>query len=77
MQVKHPRIVGVKLGKSAVIPAEFCKVIPGQVYRKKIPVEAQRGFLEFATQKPDVRFRAIEGAVQQGVRCLSRLLFTR
>lgn len=67
MQVKHPRIIGVKIGKTAIVPAEFCKVIPGQVYRKKIPPEAQRDFLQFATQKPQVRFDAINHAVQGGV----------
>ena len=68
VQVKFPRCVGVRIGKTAVIPAEFCDVIPGQVYRKKIPPQIQKGFLEFATQRPEARLEDIRTAVTQNVR---------
>ncbi|RDX56915.1 Piwi-domain-containing protein [Lentinus brumalis] len=63
LQLRHPRIVGVRIGKTAIIPAEFCEVIGGQVYRKKIPPLAQKAFLEFATQKPRLRITDIRNAV--------------
>ncbi|RPD66004.1 Piwi-domain-containing protein [Lentinus tigrinus ALCF2SS1-6] len=63
LQVRYPRIVGVRIGKTAIIPAEFCHVVGGQVYRKKIPPQAQKMFLEFATQKPRLRITDIRNAV--------------
>ncbi|TBU32359.1 Piwi-domain-containing protein [Dichomitus squalens] len=66
-QVRYPKYVGVKVGRTAIIPAEFCIVRSGQVFRKKIPPDVQRGFLEFATQKPDHRFGAIKSAVTGGI----------
>ncbi|KAI0670510.1 Piwi domain-containing protein [Trametes maxima] len=62
-EVRFPRIVGVRVGRTAIIPAEFCEIVPGQLYRKKIPPEAQREFLQFATQKPRERMRDIENSV--------------
>ncbi|KZT69027.1 Piwi-domain-containing protein [Daedalea quercina L-15889] len=61
--LQHPRIFGVRIGRDAVIPAELCRVLPGQLYRKKIPPEMGADFLKFATQKPDARLKAIEDAV--------------
>ncbi|KAL7283289.1 hypothetical protein ACG7TL_002718 [Trametes sanguinea] len=61
--VRYPRLVGVKVGQGSVIPAEFCEVVPGQIYRKKIPTECQNDFLSFATQKPAERLRDIQNAV--------------
>ncbi|KAI0721640.1 Piwi domain-containing protein [Cerioporus squamosus] len=63
LQVRYPRIVGIRRGKTAIIPAEFCQVVGGQVYRKKIPPQAQKMFLEFATQKPRLRITDIRNAV--------------
>lgn len=65
--VRFPQYVGVRIGKTAIIPAEFCNVKPGQVFRKKIPPEIQKAFLDFVTQKPDQRFNAITSAVREGV----------
>ncbi|TBU46794.1 Piwi-domain-containing protein [Dichomitus squalens] len=62
--VQYPRAVGVKIGKTAIFPAEFCEVQPGQIYRKQIPPRVQKEFLNIATQRPDVRFRAITEAVR-------------
>ncbi|KAI0747992.1 Piwi domain-containing protein [Daedaleopsis nitida] len=64
--VRHPSIVGVRIGKTAVIPAEFCRIVPGQVYRKKVSPDAQKEFLGFATQRPEIRLAAIEKAVRDG-----------
>ncbi|KAI1796007.1 Piwi-domain-containing protein [Ganoderma leucocontextum] len=65
--VKFPQYVGVRIGKTAIIPAEFCNVRPGQVFRKKIPPEIQKAFLDFVTQRPDQRFSAITSAVKDGI----------
>ncbi|KAI9064296.1 Piwi-domain-containing protein [Trametes sanguinea] len=61
--VRFPRLVGIKVGQGSIIPAEFCEVVPGQIYRKKIPVECQNDFLQFSTQKPADRLRDIQNAV--------------
>lgn len=77
MTVQYPEYVGVKIGRTAIIPAEFCEVRPAQVYRKKIApvghpsrrIEAQRRFLEFATQRPERRFADIKSAVAEDNVC--------
>lgn len=68
--VRLPRIVGIRMGATAIIPAEFCQIVPGQVYRKKLPPETQKDFLGFSTQKPAERLRDIQNAVsgQAGLR---------
>ncbi|CDO70771.1 hypothetical protein BN946_scf184798.g86 [Trametes cinnabarina] len=63
VQLRFPRMVGIKVGQGAIIPAEFCEVVPGQLYRKKIPTECQNDFLSFSTQKPAERLRDIQNAV--------------
>lgn len=64
----HEQAVGVRLGRSAVIPAELCRIVPGQLFKKKIPAHLQPDFLKFATQRPDQRLRAIQTAVGGNVR---------
>ena len=73
LQVRYPRIVGVKTSKTAIIPAEFCQIVPGQVYRKKIPSHAQKSLLDFATQRPQLRIRDIKNAVTNNVGLLTCL----
>ena len=68
MRVMHEQAVGVRLGRSAIIPAEFCRIVPGQLFKKKIPPQLQAEFLKFATQRPDQRLRAIQKAVGGNVR---------
>ncbi|TFK93746.1 Piwi-domain-containing protein [Polyporus arcularius HHB13444] len=63
--VRFPRAIGVRVGKSAIIPAEFCEIIPGQLFRKKLPPELQNDFLRIATERPERRLQAIQGAVNQ------------
>lgn len=66
----HPNIFGVRIGRDAVIPAELCDVVPGQLYRKKIPADMGADFLRFATQKPAARLKSIVDAVSGTVSCL-------
>ncbi|KAI0336397.1 Piwi-domain-containing protein [Cubamyces sp. BRFM 1775] len=63
VQVRYPRMVGVRVGRTAIIPAEFLEIVPGQLYRKKIPPACQKDFLQFSTQKPHERLRDIQNAV--------------
>ncbi|KAI0361956.1 Piwi-domain-containing protein [Trametes cingulata] len=63
VQVRYPNIVGVRVGRSAIIPAEFCEVVPGQVYRKKLSPRTQADFLNFTKQKPEQRLDMIRAAV--------------
>ncbi|KAH9854098.1 Piwi domain-containing protein [Lenzites betulinus] len=62
-RVRFPDIVGVRVGQSAIIPAEFCDVVPGQVFRKKLTPAVQNEFLRFSTQSPNDRLRDIQNAV--------------
>ncbi|KAI0831166.1 Piwi domain-containing protein [Trametes gibbosa] len=62
-RVRYPEIVGIRTGSSAIIPAEFCDVVPGQVFRKKMSPAVQNEFLRFSTQKPNERLRDIQNAV--------------
>ncbi|KAM5539012.1 hypothetical protein V8D89_007235 [Ganoderma adspersum] len=61
--VRHNECVGVRLGRTAIIPAELCEIVEGQLFRKKIPSHVQKDFLSFATQRPELRFSAIRRAV--------------
>ncbi|KAI0706856.1 Piwi domain-containing protein [Cerioporus squamosus] len=62
-QVVYPGCVGVRIGQSAIIPAEFCEIVPGQLFRKKLLPELQNDFLRIATERPERRLQAIQGAV--------------
>ncbi|PIL23868.1 Argonaute [Ganoderma sinense ZZ0214-1] len=61
--VHHAECVGVRLGRSAIIPAEFCEIVEGQLFKRKIPADVQKKFLSFATQRPEVRLNTIRKAV--------------
>jgi hypothetical protein len=67
--MRYPNIVGIILGsknadKPTVIPAEACVILPGQLYKKKIPEELYgKSALAFATMKPSERI----GTIQRGI----------
>ncbi|RDX55086.1 Piwi-domain-containing protein [Lentinus brumalis] len=61
--VRFPRAIGVRVGKSAIVPAEFCEIVPGQLFRKKLPPELQNDLLKAATTRPEKRQAAIQDAV--------------
>ncbi|KAI1796003.1 Piwi-domain-containing protein [Ganoderma leucocontextum] len=63
LTVHHKECIGVRLGRSAIIPAEFCEIVEGQLFKKKIPAHIQKEFLSFATQRPEHRLDAIRTAV--------------
>ncbi len=68
MDCQLPRIVGISLaGKkdsgADVVPAEFCMVEPGQLFRHKIPESATAQMVKFATMRPQERLDKIKRGV--------------
>lgn len=72
IRLQLPNIFGVRIGRDAVIPAELCEVVPGQLYRKKIPADMGATFVRFSTQRPDVRMKSIQDAVSGGASRLAQ-----
>ncbi|THH33923.1 hypothetical protein EUX98_g245 [Antrodiella citrinella] len=62
-QLRLPGCFGVKIGRTAVFPAEVCMVMPGQLYKKRLDEDQQRKFIQSATQKPSDRLHDIGQAV--------------
>lgn len=50
---------GILTAFGAVIPFERCEVIPGQLYVKQLPPDVFESLVEFATVKPEKRFKMI------------------
>ncbi|KAJ7168155.1 ribonuclease H-like domain-containing protein [Mycena crocata] len=72
INLQHPRTFGVRLsGRNApfpvIVPAEFCAVLPGQLYKKRIPVSSTTAAVDFATMAPQTRMQVITGGHQHGV----------
>ncbi|KAK7023907.1 Argonaute-like protein [Favolaschia claudopus] len=68
----YPNTFGVLIsGRSApfpvIIPAELCKIIPGQLYKKRLPPTATSDAVDFATMRPQDRLRAIAGVTNSGL----------
>jgi len=69
IRTQYPDIFGVNLsGKRnphpSVIPAEFCQVLPGQLYKRKVPEYLTAKVVDFAKIKPQDRFRKIKQSVE-------------
>jgi eukaryotic translation initiation factor 2C len=56
-------ISGKRNPHPSVIPAELCRVIPGQLYKRKVPEYLTAKVVEFAKIKPQDRFRKISQSV--------------
>ncbi|KAF9003115.1 Piwi-domain-containing protein [Hymenopellis radicata] len=70
LNTRFPDAFGIVLsGKFAlrpsIVPAEFCSIQPGQLYKKKLPDHLARQMVGFATISPDDRYGAITGGGQQ------------
>jgi eukaryotic translation initiation factor 2C len=68
MRTQYPDLFGVNIsGKKnphpSVIPAEFCQVIPGQLYKRKVPEHLTAKVVDYAKIKPQDRFRKITESV--------------
>ncbi|TFK93742.1 Piwi-domain-containing protein [Polyporus arcularius HHB13444] len=66
LRIVHPRVVGVLIGRSAIIPAECCIVEPGQVYKRRLDPAVQNKFIKHATQRPEERLYDIQKAIAEG-----------
>ncbi|KAF7295303.1 Argonaute-like protein [Mycena indigotica] len=69
--LQYPNSFGVQVsGENApfivILPAELCFLIPGQLYKRRIPVTASAEAVRFATQSSDARLRAIKGRDMSG-----------
>ncbi|KAJ7871472.1 Piwi domain-containing protein [Mycena olivaceomarginata] len=70
--LQHPGTFGVRIsGRSApfpvIVPAELCKVIAGQLYKKRLPSSVTSTVVDFATQRPQDRLRTITHGTSAGV----------
>ena len=69
IRIRYSEIFGVNIsGKNnphpSVIPAELCEVIPGQLYKRKVPEYLTAKVVDFAKIKPQDRFRKISQSVR-------------
>jgi eukaryotic translation initiation factor 2C len=69
IRTQYPDIFGVNIsGKNnphpSVIPAELCQVVPGQLYKRKVPEHLTAKVVDFAKIKPQDRFRKITQSVR-------------
>ena len=61
--VQYPKWFGVKIGKDAVFPAEFCDIVPGQFYKRMLDESQRSELVSSATKHPNQRLRSITDAV--------------
>jgi len=69
IRIRYSEIFGVNIsGKNnphpSVIPAELCEVIPGQLYKRKVPEYLTAKVVDFAKIKPQDRFRKISQSAE-------------
>ena len=57
-------LFGVKINSTAVIPAEFCQIVKGQIYKKKVPPELMKQVLDFAVKPPTERLNNVLDGVR-------------
>lgn len=63
-RLKYPDLFGVVLQGGAVIPAEICVLVPGQLFKRKIDAELMPDVLRFASKPPAQRLGDIVAVVQ-------------
>ena len=71
--MRYPEAFGVRIGKSAIFPAEVCAIAPGQVYKRKLDGRDTTKFLEKSTVRPDARIRDIQQAISRDVSLINHL----
>ncbi|KIJ56900.1 hypothetical protein M422DRAFT_23034 [Sphaerobolus stellatus SS14] len=62
-RLQYPQLPCVEVGAGALIPMEYCKVVPGQLMRKQVPADKTRDVLAFSTQKPGDRLTSIRNGI--------------
>lgn len=63
--MRFPNAIGINVGRKdnpAIFPLEVCHVIPGQMYKRKLPASLSKDMVKFATKKPGDRLAAIANA---------------
>ncbi|KAJ6547112.1 Piwi domain-containing protein [Mycena capillaripes] len=68
ISLAHPGTFGVRLsGRNApfpvIVPAELCFILPGQLYKKRLPSTATAAAVDFATMQPRARMDTIVGGI--------------
>ena len=74
MDIFGINISGKKNPHPSVIPAELCQVIPGQLYKRKVPEYLTAKVVEFSKIKPQDRFRKISQSVRFSLRFILSLI---
>jgi eukaryotic translation initiation factor 2C len=69
IRIRYSDIFGINISgrknpHPSVIPAELCEVIPGQLYKRKVPEYLTAKVVDFAKVKPQDRFRKITQSVR-------------
>ncbi|GJE87996.1 Piwi-domain-containing protein [Phanerochaete sordida] len=62
-ELQDPDLFGVKFSNGSVFPAEFCQIVPGQRYKRKLDPEQTREFLTASVRRPAQRLQEITQAV--------------
>ncbi|GJE90868.1 argonaute-like protein [Phanerochaete sordida] len=65
--LRNPHAFGVRANKSAVFPAEVCRIVPGQLYKKKLDGRATSEVIKHTSMRPDVRLDKIKKAVSSDI----------
>ncbi|EIM90203.1 Piwi-domain-containing protein [Stereum hirsutum FP-91666 SS1] len=61
--MRFPKGWGIGFAGDAVVPPEVCVIIPGQLYRKKVPPANMKTVLDFSAKNPSDRLQIIEQGV--------------
>ncbi|CAE6431878.1 unnamed protein product [Rhizoctonia solani] len=61
--LQFPQLPCVKVSQTAVIPMEFCEILPGQLLRKGVPKELTDDMVKFSRRKPGERLAAIKSSL--------------
>ncbi|KAG9122737.1 hypothetical protein FRC07_000749, partial [Ceratobasidium sp. 392] len=75
--VRYPDIPCVKISSKAIIPMEFCEILPGQLMRRQIPQELTDEMVNFSRKRPEERLAAIKASLPVGsIETIGLLLIT-
>ncbi|EIM79132.1 Piwi-domain-containing protein [Stereum hirsutum FP-91666 SS1] len=61
--MRFPTGWGIGFAGDAVVPPEVCVIIPGQLYRKKVPPANMKTVLDFSAKNPRDRLQIIEQGI--------------
>jgi hypothetical protein len=67
IHLRFPDLITVQLGgpgSEALVPLELLNVVPGTIYRGKIPPEITKDVLQFMDQRPEKRLETILSGIQ-------------